>query len=245
MRPDNINGNMGNPQTWNLYSYVHGNPVNFNDPTGHIAGQGWKDMMSNADPWNEDNNAQVVQSSTDDGQNAQWTGAAPAQSKPVGESHPVSDAEMAADITTVVQWMFSTFGINVPAPSLNKFTWIRDFDSQCKKAGGPILLGENGVRSSTPLSDQLHQTTARERFRGTLVHEWLFHWVSGTPSSFGDGPNKNSIVNSMAAQMIASQIWKGEVTPVAMGASVTINGVTATWKEAAVRRREFNDFYRP
>ncbi len=35
LKPDNIVPNAANPQSWNLYSYVNGNPVNFNDPGGH------------------------------------------------------------------------------------------------------------------------------------------------------------------------------------------------------------------
>jgi RHS repeat-associated protein len=35
LKPDNVIQNVYNPQSWNLYCYVHNNPVNFNDPLGH------------------------------------------------------------------------------------------------------------------------------------------------------------------------------------------------------------------
>ena len=37
LKPDNLITNSFNPQSWNLYSYCNGNPVNFNDPGGHYA----------------------------------------------------------------------------------------------------------------------------------------------------------------------------------------------------------------
>ena len=55
MKPDNIMGNLANPQSWNLYSYVHGNPVNYNDPTGHSRGGAshmWYGNSMTASMWN-------------------------------------------------------------------------------------------------------------------------------------------------------------------------------------------------
>ncbi len=51
LSPDNIPGTPLNPQSFNLYAYVHGNPVNYNDPTGHWAGGLPPQRYYNSDPF--------------------------------------------------------------------------------------------------------------------------------------------------------------------------------------------------
>jgi RHS repeat-associated protein len=51
MKPDNgVDQHVENPQSWNLYAYVRGNPVNFNDPNGRWRGGVHHDFFKLAFP---------------------------------------------------------------------------------------------------------------------------------------------------------------------------------------------------
>jgi RHS repeat-associated protein len=48
-QPDSVNGSIGSAMSWNLYSYVQGNPMNLTDPTGTM--ERWQGLGKALDPY--------------------------------------------------------------------------------------------------------------------------------------------------------------------------------------------------
>jgi RHS repeat-associated protein len=73
VQPDTIIPDPSNPQSWNRYAYVNNNPINYNDPCGHVVCQGALSCESSS-IFNDFQKSAIYQTLADQYENSGYSG---------------------------------------------------------------------------------------------------------------------------------------------------------------------------
>lgn len=130
---------------------------------------------------------------------------------------------LSKDLKAIGDYFKNKYGIDVPLPSKENIDFVSLTSGAAGHvAGGKVQINMNTVNYGDELMPTL--TDSIQRYRAILVHEVVAHYIpehNGLKGRLFHGPFKDglgpewavrsSLANTVATQMIAQEIWPGEM----------------------------------